>query len=62
MEAWRDSRKGERKQAVAKPASAIKPNAPERLSHEELIKRLEERGLPTSIFGIDKPGPLSIEQ
>jgi hypothetical protein len=37
-------------------------NAPERLSHEELIKRLEERGLPTSIFGIAKPGPLSIEQ
>jgi hypothetical protein len=27
----------------------------QRLSREELIKRLEEHGLPTSIFGIDKP-------
>jgi hypothetical protein len=30
-------------------------NGEECLSGEELIKRLEEHGLPTSIFGIDKP-------
>jgi hypothetical protein len=31
-------------------------------SGEELTKRLEELGLPTTIFGIDKPEPVTIEQ
>ena len=30
-------------------------NGEERYSGEELIKKLDEHGLPTSIFGIDKP-------
>jgi hypothetical protein len=36
-------------------------NGEERLSHEELTKRLEEHSLPTSIFGIDEPEPLTVE-
>jgi hypothetical protein len=30
-------------------------NSAERISHEELVRRLEERGLPTSVFGVDAP-------
>ena len=36
-------------------------NGEERLSGEELIKKLDEHGLPTSIFGIDKPELLTVE-
>ena len=30
-------------------------NGAERISHEELARRLEERGLPLSVFGTDAP-------
>ena len=30
-------------------------NGAERMSHEELARRLEERGLPPSVFGVDVP-------
>jgi len=36
-------------------------NGAEPLSGEELTRRLEELGLPTSIFGIDKPELLTVE-
>src|SRR6516165_9807598 len=36
-------------------------NGEERYSGEELIKKLDEHGLPTSIFGIDKPELLTVE-